>query len=279
MKWGEFELDLIPGGTFRLDGGAMFGVVPKTLWSRVTAPDDENRIPLTTNCLLLRSPETTVLIETGCGEKYSEKERGIYRMQHPSPLVANLAVRGVRPDRVKLVINTHLHFDHAGGNTVLHEGRPTATFPNARYVTQALEHAEANRPTERNAASYRTQDWKPLEESGQLDLVEGDTEVLPGVRLIPTPGHTRGHQSVLIDSGERQLLFIGDLCPTIAHVPLPWIMSFDLHPMTTLETRRALYNTILEHQWTVMFAHDPTHPVGELRCSGGRFHAVPVDFF
>lgn len=278
MNWGEFELRRISDGELWLDGGAMFGVVPKPLWSKTTPCDDRNRIRLGTNCLLVRSRQRNLLIDTGCGVKYSPKEMSIYRIEREKGLLEGLSQCGLSPGDIDVVVNTHLHFDHAGGNTIPSPRGAEAAFPNATYVVQKQEYQEACNPHERNSASYRSDNWEALAGSGQLKLVEGEQEVIPGVRLIPTPGHTLGHQSVLIESQGRKLFYIADLCPTQAHGPLPWIMGYDLYPMTTLETRRRIYRQAIDEDWSLFFEHDPEKPLGTLKRENGRYSVMPLDW-
>ncbi len=273
MKWGDFEIDLISDGTFRLDGGAMFGVVPKVFWERVSPPDEKNRIKLGLNCLLVRGNGKSVLIDTGCGFKYSSRELEIYGIEHESTVFDDLAKLGVAAADIDFVINTHLHFDHCGGNTVQKDEGFEPSFPNATYVVQRQEFEDASHPSERTQASYFKENWNPLVERGQLELLDGEHTVCEGIVGIPTPGHTLGHQSVKIQSGGETLFFLGDLCPTSAHVPLPWIMSYDLYPALTLETRKEVYRQAVRESWTLFFDHDPGTLLGRLSEKDGRYRA------
>jgi len=273
MRWGDFELDLISDGTFRLDGGAMFGVVPKIFWERKLSPDQTNRIKLGLNCLLVRGNGKTILIDTGCGFKYSSKEFEIYGIEHERTVFDDLARLEVAPADIDLVLNTHLHFDHCGGNTVCTAEGLVPAFPNATYVVQRQEFEDASHPSERNRASYLEQNWIPLVDRGQLELLEGNHTICEGIECIPTPGHTLGHQSVKIQSGGETLFFLGDLCPTSAHVPLPWIMSYDLYPATTLETRKEVYRQAVTEGWTLFFEHDPGDLLGRLIEKDGNYRA------
>jgi glyoxylase-like metal-dependent hydrolase (beta-lactamase superfamily II) len=277
VKLGQFQLDIVSDGRFWLDGGAMFGVVPRVLWEKRAAPDEKNRICLALNCLLVRTGRRNLLLDTGCGAKYSEKETRMYRIERETTLLGQLQNLGLQPSDIDMVINTHLHFDHCGGNTRASDGGEIVpTFPNAQYVVRRDEFEDANQPNERTAASYFPHNWRPVEQAGRLRLIDADTEVAPGVRLIHTPGHTRGHQSVLIQSEGKALLYLADLCPTSAHVSLPWVMGYDLYPLTTMETKRRIFAQALEESWLLVFEHDPATPLGRLGQADGKYYLDPV---
>lgn len=247
-----------------LDGGAMFGVVPKPLWEKKIPADARNRIPMGMRCLLIEHESGLVLIDTGAGNKETQKFLDIYGIENDGSgqrtmLELALVSAGFRSEDISLVINTHLHFDHAGGNTTIEsDGRVVNAFPNARFVVQAGEAHYAMHTNERTAASYFPRNWEPIRELGRLDLVEGATEIVKGIRTLPTPGHTPHHQSLLIDGGNEMACYLGDLIPTHIHMPLPWIMGYDVEPLRTLESKRALLSTALAEKWLLIFEHDAT---------------------
>lgn len=268
--------ELQAGGQM-LDGGAMFGVVPKVLWERRLAADARNRIPLGMRCLLVEHDDGLVLVDTGAGNKEDPKFHDIYALENAGPegrtmLEGALAAAGFRPEDVALVINTHLHFDHAGGNTY-HDahGALRLSFPNARYVVQAGEYHYACRPNERTAASYFPRNYEPVREAGRLELVEGEREIVPGIRVLPTPGHTPHHQSVLVELGSERLCFLGDVVPTQWHLPLPWIMGYDVEPLVTLESKRRLLGQAVDEGWWLLFEHDAHLGLSRIAFDGKTF--------
>ena len=256
----------------------MFGVVPKVLWSRVIDSDDRNRIRLGLNCLLIRTQDANILIDTGCGFKYTEKQFDIYGIEHETNVVEELERISLEPSAIDYVINTHLHFDHCGGNTISKKGEVIPTFPNARYLVQRREYQDACNPNERTRATYLAENWRPLEERGQLELLDGIVVVAPGITCIPTPGHTPGHQSIKIESEGKVLFFIADLCPTQKHVPIAWIMGYDLFPMTTLETRKQIYAQAVHEDWLILFEHDSQEPLGRLTQDEKGYRAEAVEW-
>ena len=273
---GTLKCHSIESGTQHLDGGAMFGVVPKPLWSRRITPDDRNRIPLAMRCLLIEHPDGLVLIDTGLGNKEDAKFRDIYGVDNAGPggrtrLESGLAEAGVAPADVRWVINTHLHFDHAGGNTWEEQDRngvavggARLTFPNATYVVQWGDLDFARHPNERTRASYLPHNFEPVAEAGKWKLLHGDVDVLPGVSVRVTPGHVPYHQSVLVRSGGETLFYLADVMPTRHHLPLPWIMGYDLEPLRTLESKRKLVREALEEEWWLFFEHDPDVVMGRV---------------
>jgi glyoxylase-like metal-dependent hydrolase (beta-lactamase superfamily II) len=265
---GDLRLHALEAGLQRLDGGAMFGVVPKPLWQKRIPADDRNRIPLALRCLLVETPDALVLVDTGVGNKEDEKFVDIYGIQNAgSPTRLEDAIReaGHDPGDVDVVISTHLHFDHAGGNTVRDpDGRIRPAFPGARHVVQRGEFEFAHRDNERIRASYMDHNYDPVHEAGLWDFVEGEAEVVPGISVFPTPGHTPHHQSVLIRSGGDTACYLADVVPTVAHLPLPWIMGYDLEPLVTLESKRSLLGRALDEEWLLVFEHEPVTPWGRL---------------
>lgn len=271
---GGFRLHALEAGLQHLDGGAMFGVVPKPLWTRRIPADDRNRIPLALRCLLVETPDALVLIDTGAGNKEDEKFVDIYGIQNagsPTRLEDALRDAGFAPDDVDIVIDTHLHFDHAGGNTRRDaDGRIRPAFPRATYCVQRGEWEYAHWKNERIQASYLLHNFDPIQAAGRFEWVEGEAEIVPGVRVVPTPGHTPHHQSVVLTSQDETACFLADLVPTSAHLPLPWIMGYDVEPLVTLETKRTLLGRAQEEAWLLVFEHDPTTPWGRLLAHGKR---------
>jgi glyoxylase-like metal-dependent hydrolase (beta-lactamase superfamily II) len=277
MHLGDIEILYLDAGPFALDGGAMFGVVPKILWEKKSPPDEKNRIRLRANSLLVRAANKTVLIETGNGTKFDVKQKSMYAIPEGDPLRDSLEKAGVHPKDIDIVINTHLHFDHAGGNTRLENGRAIPTFPNARYVVQRAELEHASQPTERDKASYFPDNYQPLIDSQQWDLVDGATQILPGISVELIPGHNASIQAVKLCGGGKPLGFVADLLPTRHHIPLPWIMAYDLYPLQTLETKQKWIAQIVKENWIVVFGHDPDVAAATLHERDGKIEIEPVD--
>ncbi len=259
---GTLRCHAIQAGGQKLDGGAMFGVVPKPLWERRIPADDRNRIALGMRCLLIEHETGLVLIDTGAGNKENEKFHDIYGIENAGAngrtlLEDGILAAGHRLEDVRCVINTHLHFDHGGGNTWIDaDGVVRPSFPRARYIVQRGELEFARQANERTAASYFPRNYEPVREAGQLDPIEGDSELLPGISVFLTPGHVPWHQSVRIESGGEVAIFLGDVVPTSAHLPLPWIMGYDVEPLVTLESKRRLLTRAAEQDWLLIFEHD-----------------------
>jgi len=278
MNLGDLEVHLLTDGTLRLDGGAMFGVVPKPLWERKAPADARNRILLSMNILLIRSAGKWLLVETGAGDKWDAKLREIYAIENKPGLLEQLKANGVSPETIDFVINTHLHFDHCGWNTRMENGKLEPAFPNARYVVQKLEYDHACKPTERDRASYVPENYLPIEEAGQWQFVEGAAEIVPGVELVVAPGHTRHMQCVKLTGGGKTIFFIADLVPTSAHLPYPWVMGYDLYPLTTLENRKKWLPRAAREGWVVVFPHDANTPAVTLHEHESKLTAEPVTF-
>jgi len=268
LKVGSYDVSILEAERFRLDGGAMFGVVPKPLWSRSHPADDRNRIRMVARCLLARGEGRVVVIDTGMGGEWTDRERDIYALEDTERSVAAaLAAKGVAPDDVTDVVFTHLHFDHAGG--AVKGGAPA--FPRARHHVQR-DHLEwALHPTERDRRSFREETFVPLRDAGLLSLAEGPAEILPGIAVDHTRGHTIGHQVVRIGEGPGSVVFCGDLIPTAAHLPAPWVMSYDLQPVLTMQEKTDLLSQAADGRWILVMEHDPGHPAVTVGREGDRY--------
>jgi glyoxylase-like metal-dependent hydrolase (beta-lactamase superfamily II) len=277
LTLGRFELRPVLDGSFALDGGAMFGVVPKVLWERVAPPDARNRIRLAMRAWLVTGGAAVTLIDAGAGDKLDARAADIYGLDRTRHLDGSLAEIGLAPGDVDLVVASHLHFDHAGGFTARGaDGAVRPRFPNARYSVRRGEWEDATHPHERNRASYFAENYVPLAEAGVLDLVDADGAVAPGLRLRRTGGHTRHHQIVEIESEGRVAVFAADLLPTAAHLPLAYIMGYDLYPMDTLAFKRAFLREAVEREYLILFEHDPVVAAAYLREEGGRIRIERV---
>lgn len=278
---GSVRMHAIEAGTQRLDGGAMFGVVPRPLWEKRIEPDERHRIPLALRCLLIEASDALVLVDTGIGNKESEKFHDIFGVSNlgqpgPTKLEDGIRAAGFEPNDVDIVLSTHLHFDHAGGNTVLGpDGTPAPAFPDARHVVQRRELEFAHLDNERIRAAYPRANIDPITEAGLWDLVEGQVEIAQGVTVLPTPGHTPHHQSVLVEDGGEAACFLADVCPTTAHLPLSWTMGYDVEPLVTMESKRKLWERAEADGWLLVFEHDPVVAWGRLTTSGRRPELIP----
>ena len=259
LTLGDFELSIFSDGTYPLDGGAFFGVVPKVMWSRKVTADERNYVQAGLNSLLIRTGKQTVLVETGMGNKLSERMIKFYGQ--PAKLLTNLSAGGVAPDDIDIVINTHLHFDHCGWNTVHgKDGKIAPTFPRAKYYAPEGEWKYARRPSERDAISYIPENYDPLVQSGQMTLLKGGEEIVPGISVRTFPGHTAHMQAVIVESGRRTACYTSDLIPTTTHIDITWGMSFDLYPLQTLESKKQYYAKAIPEKWLTVFTHDATAP-------------------
>jgi len=276
MQFGDYRIEVVPDTEFRLDGGAMFGVVPRNLWSKVCPPDEQNRVRLNMNCLFIDTGSERILIDTGIGEKWPARQAAMYGIERRQSLGESLrAVAGCGAEEISIVVNTHLHFDHAGGNTKLNaEGNAVAAFHNARYFVSRAEYEHAEAPTERDRASYLPENWRPLLASGQLELKEGNYEIAPGIRMETHAGHNRSMQCPRLAIDGQTLFGFADLVPTRAHVQFAWIMGYDLYPVETLAAKKKLLPQAAREDWLCLFYHDPEVPLGRIVDEGGKFHAV-----
>jgi glyoxylase-like metal-dependent hydrolase (beta-lactamase superfamily II) len=264
---GDFELAIISDGNYYLDGGAFFGIIPKPLWQKKVQADEQNRVVTGLNSVLVRTGKHTVLIETGIGNKFDERTAKVYEPQ--SKLLDNLAAAGVDPAEIDTVINTHLHFDHCGWNTVRQHGKIVPTFPRAKYWVQRGEWQHGQMQCERDRVSYISDNYNPLIERGQMNLIHGDMEIVPGVSVQVFPGHTRHMQAVMLRSGGQCACYISDLIPTIAHLDLVWGMAYDLFPLETIENKKRFYQDAIPEKWLVIFTHDPATPWAYVEDKGG----------
>jgi glyoxylase-like metal-dependent hydrolase (beta-lactamase superfamily II) len=265
LTLGDFELSVFSDGTYPLDGGAFFGVVPKVMWSRKAAADEKNYVIAGLNSLVIRTRtegprgKQTVLVETGMGNKLSSRMAKFYGQ--PAQLLDNLATGGIAPEDVDIVINSHLHFDHCGWNTVRDpNGKFVATFPRAKYYAPEGEWQYARHPSERDTISYISENYDPLVESGRMTLLKGGEEIVPGISVKTFPGHTAHMQAVMVQSQGRTACYISDLIPTTAHIDLTWGMGFDLYPLQTIESKKNYYAQAVPEKWLTVFTHDANTP-------------------
>ena len=298
MQLADYRVEIIPDCVFKLDGGAMFGVVPRVLWERVCPPDHLNRVSLTCNCLFIDTGKEKILVETGMGEKWSPKEMSMYGIDRERPFADSLfEITGCRADDITIVVNTHLHFDHAGGNSIFSgsppykggvdaasadgvvlssERKAVPQFPNARYLVSKSEFEKAEAPHERDRASYLSENWHPLIDSGQLEMMADEYEVADGITVEQVRGHSETMQTVKIERGGETLFGFFDMVPTRHHVALPWIMSYDLYPTETLEFKKRILPHALEENWICHFYHDVEMPLGRLAEIDGKLSAIAL---
>ncbi|MGQ9585086.1 MAG: MBL fold metallo-hydrolase [Anaerolineae bacterium] len=278
MWIGQVRVEFLSDGTFWADGGGPFGLVPRVLWEKVHPPDECNRVRMESRCLYMETQGVRVVVDTGYGDKLSEVERKRLRLERPGGgLVAELARLGVAPEDVDVVVNTHLHADHCGGNTRRVRERIVPTFPRAQYWVQRLELADASFPNERTRDTYFPENFRPLEERGQLRVLWGDTWITPEVRCQVTPGHTRAHQSVVIESEGERAIFLADAAHLVVHMErLAWVPSYDQDPMQSIETKRALGRWAAQERALCIFQHEPAHAAGYLTEQDGQFRFEPL---
>lgn len=274
----KFEIFGLRDGFFYLDGGAMFGVVPKVLWEKKCRADSKNRIQLGLNSILINTRKELILVETGMGEEFDQKFFDFYSVRKKPGLIASLEKRGYLAKDINFVINTHLHFDHCGGNTHKNKkGELVPTFPNAKYIIQKGEWEYALQPSERDQASYLSQNFLPLQKQGQLQFVEGNAEISKGVEVFLTPGHTSHHQCVRVCSEGKVLLFLGDLVPTSAHMGLSYIMSYDLFPLDTIKNKKKIFEQAIKENWILAFNHDPHYFFGKVNKVKNKYRFQPLE--
>ncbi|MFV0390078.1 MAG: MBL fold metallo-hydrolase [Pyrinomonadaceae bacterium] len=276
MKFGDCRIEIIPDTEFRLDGGAMFGVVPKVLWERENPSDKLNRILMNMNCLFVETANDKILVETGIGEKWTPKEVETFGISRKKSFRESLLeIAGCAPEEITFVVNTHLHFDHAGGNTVLDKsGTVVPQFPNARYLVSESEFRHATSPHERDRASYRNENWQPLIKAGILELMPDFYELSGVLTMQQVRGHNETMQTARLTQGDEILYGFSDLVPMVSHLKLPWIAGFDLFPVETLEAKRNLLNAAAEGNWFCLFYHEPKSALCKLELNQGRFSAI-----
>jgi glyoxylase-like metal-dependent hydrolase (beta-lactamase superfamily II) len=267
MRFGNVDLHLVSDGLYWSDGAGMFGVMPKTEWQKIWEPDERNRIPLEQRCLLIETDAQRILVDTGSGDKISDKERSFTSLTGERRLQRSLEALGVEPEDIDIVINTHLHGDHCGGNTYWDSNSsPVPVFPRATYCVQRLELSEARFPNERTRAVYHLDNFEPLERSGQLNVLQGDTRLTSEVRVMHTPGHTPGHQSVVVESGGQTAIFLGDVATWPIHIErLACVAAYDVQPLVSIETKRRLAQWAIENQVLLIFEHHPEIAAGYLQ--------------
>jgi len=278
MILGDYRIETIPDAEFRLDGGAMFGVVPRVIWERVCPPDELNRIRLNTNCLFVETPTEKILIETGIGDKWTEKEIQIYGIFRVKPFAETLFEKtGCQTEDISIVVNTHLHFDHAGGNTISGDKEfAVPQFPNARYFVSKSEYEHAELPHERDRASYLSKNWRSLLGSGQLELKPDNYEIVEGLQMTQVRGHNASMQTFRLQRSGETLFGFADLIPTRHHLPFTWIMGYDLYPTETLEAKRRLLPLAVKENWLCFFYHDFEQSLYRLVQKDGKLKAVSV---
>jgi glyoxylase-like metal-dependent hydrolase (beta-lactamase superfamily II) len=275
MEFGKFDIEVVDTGLFGLDGGAMFGVVPKALWQKKYAmPDESNRIQLAARLLLIKYDKKIILVDTGNGTKWNDKVRNLYGIDIEKSDMSNaLAPFGLKKEDITDVIFTHLHFDHSGGATIIKNGEIAPNFPNAKYYVQKDHYAWAMNPTEKDRASFMKENYEPLRENGLLELTDGEGELFPGIRVLPVDGHTKAMQLVLLESNSEKLLYAADLAPTAAHIPIPWGLSYDNFPLTTIEEKKKYWGPAYEEGWTIVYEHDAYKQASKIKAGERGFFA------
>ena len=280
LQVGRFRITPVSGGRFKLDGGAMFGIVPKPLWSRVAPADERNRIDLATNCFLVECNEARLIIDTGYGLKLSDKERDIYAVRDEGGLVANLQKYGLAPESIDFVVLSHLHFDHAGGCTTrLEDGSLVPTFRHALYIVQRLEWEIASSGKPEWEGMFPPENFQVLEETGRIQRVDDGAEIVPGIRVQRTGGHTPGHQIIRIQDGDAGAVFLGDLCPTWNHLHRSWCMAYDSHVVDVRRLKPIVLEELVDRRWWALSDHDPHCPAVMLKRDSKRHFAIAEKAF
>jgi len=272
MKLGDWEFRAFHDGRFKLDGGSMFGVVPKVMWEQKHPADDMNRIDLDLRCLLVDHGDRRILVDTGMGDRWEDRQIDMFGLvRRPNQLTAELAEAGITRESITDVVLTHLHFDHAGGALREVDGELVPVFPNARHWIQKRHWNWADQPSERDRASFRADDFRVLADKGQLQMVDGADEIMPGVRVTPVNGHTPGQQMVEFNTGQGTVVFCGDLLPFLSQVHVPWIMGFDLNPLLTVTEKKQFLSRAVEENFTLVFEHDTENEAATVKFEDGKF--------
>lgn len=279
VKFGDYRVEILASESFGLDGGAMFGVVPRVLWSKVMPPDDQNRIRMTTRCVYIEAGDERIIVDTGMGDKWTDKLRRIYNVSETPTLARQLETRTViTPEDITIIVNTHLHFDHCGGNTRRDErGDIVPSFPNARYMVSRREYEHAQNPFERDRASYMSENWEAIAKSNQLELCDDDYEIVSGLTMETVTGHNQTMQCMRLERDGRTLFNFVDLAPTRFHVQPAWLMGYDLYPVETLANKKRLLNQAAREDWLCIFIHDPDAPLYRIVETDGKLKAVAID--
>lgn len=279
MKIGDLEIHLLTDGVVHVDAGGAFGLVPRALYGRYFEPDEDNLIPQTLTCMLVRSEGKNILIDTGLGDKLSDKERALWRLERKhGGLLDGLTHHGLSPEDIDVVIDTHLHSDHCGGNTGSEAGEPSLRFPQATYVVQRIEWAQASHPDARTRGTYRAENFEPVLRRGRLKLLHGDVIISRHVRCVATPGHTRGHQSIVLSSGDWRGLFVADMASYAVHMErTAWLTAYDVLPLENIRTKERWQQWAIERGAWMFFQHEPFTPVAQLVPQDGGIQLQPVE--